>query len=198
MSEQYTDIFGNNHICVKQLGHGGQGAVYRTQTPNLILKLCHPQEEIADVDDFNRQFEYVRLLPIPKGLHVTVPLASLEGAPGYVMTLLDDMNSLGDAFNVEPAEDFTTPWLEEIQDHPVADQFRRYIASGGRRRRLEIFYKCACIFAQLHGAGLVYCDINTHKREFYVGSKGSNPEMVLLDGHIFYNETTSIITTAYS
>lgn len=184
MSEQYTDVFGNHHTCLKAISRGGQGVVYRTQTPNLVVKLaCEDQLPIKDAERMervNREYDTIRLLPIPQGLHITLPLATLDGAAGYVMTLLDGMDSFETVFwEAEAPEAFTTPWLDEIRGAPIAEQLGRYIASGSRRRRLEAFYHCACILAQIHGAGLVYCDIS--RNNLFVSSDMDAHEVWLID-----------------
>lgn len=184
MSEQYTDRFGYRHICLKPVSKGGQGIVYRTQTPNLVIKLaCEddmPIKGAQRVESINREYDDIRLLPIPQGLHITLPLATLDGAAGYVMTLLDDMDSFEAAFReTEAAEGFTTPWLDEIRGSPCEVQLRRYLSTGGRRRRLEAFYRCACILAQLHGAGLLYCDISGNN--IFVSANQEYHEVWLID-----------------
>lgn len=181
MSEQYTDFFGYHHICQKKISEGGQGAVYRTQSPNIAVKIAKNDQGVIQNESLNSGYNMIRLLPIPQDLHITLPLAVLEGVSGYVMALLDDMSSFESVFlEAETPEDFTTPWLAEMSDTPeFVDELRRYISSGGRRRRIEAFYKCACILARLHGTGLVYCDISGNN--LFMSTNKAYSEIWLID-----------------
>ena len=187
MNGQYSDKSGFMHICRKKISEGGQGAVYRTNTPNVVIKLAQEDHKVIMDEKLNQQYNDIRLLPIPEGLHITLPLETLQGVSGYVMTLLDDMNCFEDVFLEAAApEGFTTPWLTEMAESAegedvltVLDMLRQYIATGGRRRRLEAFFKCACILAQLHGAGLIYCDISG--KNLFISTNAEFSEVWLID-----------------
>ena len=85
--EVYVDAYKREHRVTKELSRGGQGKVMRTTEPNIALKLELGGEGLSDaeqIQDRNRKYEKLRLLPIPQGLHITLPQAVLRDDVGYV------------------------------------------------------------------------------------------------------------------
>lgn len=58
--------------------------------------------------------------------------------------------------------DNTSPETPEVLERKeeLLRRFYTYIETGGKRRRLQAYYKTACIFSQLHSRGLVFCDFS--------------------------------------
>lgn len=165
---QFTNFYGDTHqrrMDVPGLP-GGQGIFFRTHTPNVGVKLSLENGKLVEDPARNRVFDRIRLLPIPERLHITRPQAVLEDVMGYEMIILDNMHAFGEAFGgVTAPEGFATPWLEELRpDCPeeLLRDFSAYLYSGGRRRRLEAYFQCACMLSRLHAAGLVYCDVSAN------------------------------------
>lgn len=160
----FEDNYGHKHNLTKEISRGGQGAVFRTSNQNIAVKLSlnAASEPVLD-DSQNESYNKIRLLPFPESLNITLPRAVLSGASGYIMELLDDMDSFEAIFNVTKYTSAENDWLKEIEkDNPeCARHFSRYIASGGVRRRLALYMSCASLLARLHCAGLVYCDISS-------------------------------------
>ena len=169
--EVYVDAYKREHRVTKELSRGGQGKVMRTTEPNIALKLELGGEGLSDaeqIQDRNRKYEKLRLLPIPQGLHITLPQAVLRDDVGYVMNLLEEMISFGEAFDEENrlsvGELVENEWVrrtfsgEEMQ--AAAENYLRWYTTGGSRRRLRVWRKAAFLVARLHGNGLVYCDFN--------------------------------------
>lgn len=173
----YRDEYNHVHHVVDVLGQGGQGAVYKTRARNILVKLAldragRPQQR---TEEARRKLLGLRLLPLPHGLHVTLPHAALQEYSGYVMELLEDMRSFAAAFDMPP-------WELEVYEGrreacPQADESaflramhaadvrlwaycRAHMRTGGLRRRLAAYLRAACIMAELHNAGLVYCDFS--------------------------------------
>lgn len=163
VGSQFEDIYGHKHYLKEVISSGGQGAVFQTADPNIAVKIGFSEgsENDAVLDDSrNDEFNKIRLLPLPEKINLTLPKATLKGLFGYVMVLLDDMGSFTDALNsVEPAEN---EWLCGFSNmgKQWMSIYGKYIASGSSRRRLELFMRFAGILAQLHGAGLVFCDVS--------------------------------------
>lgn len=153
-----TDSYGNIHRLNGEISRGGQGTVFRTLVPNVVVKFELKDGRLVPPDE-NEKFMTLRFLPIPSGLHVTMPQATLKDYSGYVMTMMSDMISFRQAFDdpVTPEKRITTPFTEK-HDKKHNNFFSDYISSGGERRRLEAFMKSAAILSQLHANGLVYCD----------------------------------------
>lgn len=153
-----ADSYGHIHRLNGEISRGGQGVVFKTLVPNVVVKFELKDDKLVPPDE-NEKFIALRFLPIPSGLHITMPQATLKDYSGYVMTMMSDMISFKQAFDdsIPPEKRITTPFTEK-HDKNYDGFFSDYISSGGERRRLEAFMKSAAILSQLHSVGLVYCD----------------------------------------
>ncbi|MBR5709770.1 MAG: serine/threonine protein kinase [Thermoguttaceae bacterium] len=166
--KEVIDEKGYKHIIPpnSKIASGGQGVVYRTTDKNLAIKQPLKFERYPDwVAKYNEVFSYIRTLPLPKGIHISFPIACLRDEPGYVMRLLNDMNPFSIFFkegNCHNAisKDNLPDWLSQIQDKDFAQELAYYAETGSTRFRLYALYKCASILARLHNAGIVYGDIS--------------------------------------
>ncbi|GMO41066.1 MAG: hypothetical protein Pg6C_01870 [Treponemataceae bacterium] len=146
---EFHDEYGNSYIVnlKNKLADGGQGCVYRTNIPNVLLKLAtkdgSPLEDEESIKNQNEKYSNVMLLPIPENCRLAAPRALLRQAGGYVMSLLDDMTG-----------------IDSLLANTVEELLPQYIKTGGARRRLELLGNAAGILSRLHGAGLVYGDIS--------------------------------------
>lgn len=168
----YVDTNAREHWVTKELSRGGQGRVMRTREPDIALKLELVDEETQtdaqQIEVRNQRYRRLRLLPIPQGLTITLPQATLTDHVGYVMELLEEMIPFGKAFDQEqqiPADALRqTEWMcrtfcgEELQT--AAENYSRWYTTGGARRRLCAWQKAAILVERLHGNGLVYCDFS--------------------------------------
>ena len=164
-----VDVSKNKFLLLGEIARGGQGAVYRTQYPNTVVKLELDDGKLIPAnDEARKKFQAVMTLPIPQNSNVTLPMNILEKFSGYTMRMMDDMTSFLDAFggavNEEP---LNNPWLESIaQDNSqLAMIFFKLIKRGGLRRFFRAYLYAAHILAKIHGAGLVYCDFS-HRNIF--------------------------------
>lgn len=167
----YVDAYSRKHWVTEELSRGGQGRVMRTREPNVALKLELNEEELTDpeqIKSHSRKYRRLRLLPIPEGLHITLPQAVLKDAAGYVMNLLEEMIPFGKAFDEDrkiPVDELPqNDWIDQTfsgeKMQSAAENYRRWYATGGSRRRLRAWRKAAFLVASLHGNGLVYCDFS--------------------------------------
>lgn len=191
MNEKFIDEYKNQHIKDEELGRGGQGVVFRTKDPDLAIKVVTEKDgkEASgkeEIDKYRNRFKRVRLLPIPRDLNISLPLALLDKKPGYVMQLLSDMNPFSSFWpDTKAINDEEIPkWLGEAEklkeeEKDGAKTIVHYMKTGGLRRRLCALYKCACLLARLHGAGLVYGDISPHN--IFVSNDFDNPTVWLID-----------------
>ena len=200
MSRQYEDIYGNVFVIDRELSSGGQGIVYKTKEPNVLLKIeWNPNtksinnnlEEVAKYDE-------IRTLPIPENLNITLPMSTLKGCVGYSMKMLDDMCSFEEAFRYGD-EDYRNIWLNQFNDSnpDFVKGFGSYISTGGKRRRIGAFLKIACILSVLHTRGLVYCDLSD-KNMFVSAAKDKNVAWMIDVDNINYIKATSKRPGIYS
>lgn len=194
MRQQFEDIFGYKHITASEIARGGQGVVFRTQNPNIAIKIeLDPSGTEFSKDVLqNERLDEIRLLPISRKINLTLPQATLKDYAGYVMTLLDDMDSFEKVFGFSDIKSgYRNRWLLEYQESnpDFVDNYSQYLESGGRRRRLDAYLRVACILSALHANGLVYCDFSS--RNAFVSSVEGNSTVWLIDAdNLNYQEET--------
>lgn len=138
-----TDSNGGHYELARQIGKGGQGAVYLCKSnPRVAVKVVrHATRHQAE--KLRQQIASVKRMDLSR-LPVARPVAML--APphvGYVMELATGMRAISMLFM--PARD--TASIREW-----------YVTTGGMRRRLQILTRLAKTMAQIHGMGLAYGD----------------------------------------
>ena len=157
----------NKFRLLKEIAHGGQGSVFQTQFPNIVLKLeLKNNRPIPITETARKKFLAVRnFLPILNAVNVTLPWNILEKFSGYTMQMMDDMISFKAAFSGD-VDDLPSKssWTESFaESNPeLAKFFSRLIKRGGLRRFFRAYLNAAQILAKIHGVGLVYCDFSAN------------------------------------
>ncbi|MGL4731719.1 MAG: protein kinase domain-containing protein [Clostridium sp.] len=192
MDKVYFDIYDFPHRITKELSRGGQGVVYKTQIPNIVVKVeidSKTKNEKKDSSE-NEKYNKIRLLPIPNGTKVTLPQATLRDCSGYVMTLLEDMSSFKDAFYDNEKELYLNEWLN-LDEYPedFIKEYGGYIRTGGKRRRLLAYLKSGIELSKLHMNSLVYCDFSDNN--VFISTDQNYTNVWLIDAdNINYQKTT--------
>lgn len=187
-----VDEYDNLHHLSEELARGGQGVVYRTTDADLAIKQpLDPAGNPDKNDKLRERFQNIRLLPLPSRIPISLPLSILRDESGYVMRLLNGMESFN-VFDLDgktkteyrksvEAQKLKVPqWLAPLRDGnmEMALLLLHYTKTGSTRRRLLALSKCASILARLHSAGLVYGDISPNN-VFLSG--GDSPNVWLID-----------------
>ncbi|KQV83930.1 hypothetical protein ASD15_30865 [Massilia sp. Root351] len=162
------DTNGIEHELIERLGEGGQGVVFRTRDPGVLLKLSKVGLADARVQSWFHHVSWVARQPLT-GLQIAVPVALIDNRhnPGYVMELMDGMEPLGRM--LEQA-------AQALQEGEGLDSYR---ASGGVARRVRLLAKLARILAELHGRGLAYGDLSP--ANVFVSRSVDHDEVWLID-----------------
>ena len=143
---QVTDINGVRYALLRQLGRGGQGAVYEVDGGRLAAKVVFDSSS-SRRERLRNQLTQVKRLPI-SDLEIARPIEMLrEPVLGYVMELLTGMQPLKTLAVVPKDTPSPAAW---------------YFEGGGLRRRLQLLARSADVLAALHGKGLVYSDPSPH------------------------------------
>lgn len=186
------------HKLTKELGRGGQGVVYRTSDPELLVKMpLKNGKEItdkADVEHFEKQFERLYLLPLTEAMHITKPLYLLAEQAGYVMQMMQDMQPIGEwlpqIFKKQLAKTFTRPtWLSEDVPLEAAYSLAMYAESGGTKRRLELLAQATIELIKLHSVGVIFMDVSPEN--IFCSTSLSHSEVWLIDADNLRFETVN-------
>lgn len=149
------------------LGRGGQGEVWETDFPGIVVKLCtdrsgNPRMGEKGRKAYGLKLDRVRTLNLPESIHVAMPLAQLQPPyHGFTMRLMSDMQEL-------------MKLMLRVDNY-----WDSYRDSGGLRRRLILLRELARTLEQLHSRGIVYCDLSP--RNVFVSSDPENTEVWLID-----------------
>lgn len=87
--ETYIDTYGRRHETSKVLSSGGQGIVYLTEEPNVLIKLeWNPLTQKIEEDiRKNDKFDNIRILPLLEGTNLTLPQTILRDKVGYELVV---------------------------------------------------------------------------------------------------------------
>jgi len=142
-----TDQHGHTYELTGRVGEGGQGIVFRTNNPNVLVKVARKGSD-EKVGLWVSRIQRLMRQPL-EGLPIAHPVALIEHPqPGYVMEMMDGLMPM-------------STLMQTASDALVAGgDVTGYIETGGLRRRLRILAKLARILAQLHGRGLAYGDLS--------------------------------------
>jgi len=162
-----VDTHGHEYeLAGSPIGSGGQGQVYRTNIPGVLIKTLNATSDEKQ-REWLKQIHWVIQQPL-EGLPIAKPVAIIDQpSPGYVMVLMDGMIPLSS--------------IMEKAEESMLDGYglKGFIDSGGVRRRIGILAKLARILADLHGRGLAYGDLSPSN--IFVSSEINHFETWLID-----------------
>ncbi len=190
------DVYGHRHKLVRCVGGGGQGRVFLTADPTIAVKLLFDdkgdlltnENASEEVQAERKKLTKLRLLPIPEGLSITMPKAMLKEYAGYVMDFLEDMGSFGDVIDYNKYEPLKSDYLSAFAAK-FADYLGRKAAFGGSRKIFEMYLKFAVLLAEIHSAGLVFCDVSDNN--VFVSNDNDCLNVWLIDAdNLNYEEIT--------
>lgn len=160
-TSQVTDTFGHTYRLTDELGQGGQGTVWRTDQPQVLVKQLTAHAD----NERQRWMEHLSWLMRQDldGLHIAKPLVLLKAPDaGYVMELMDGLTAL-------------TGLLEQVKEEGVEG----FLHSGGVARRLALLKQLATTLALLHARGMLFGDLSPDN--IYVSSTIEHAELWLID-----------------
>jgi len=182
--KRIIDERGQVYELESELGRGGQGSVYTVKGGKRAIKILFDRSKHRR-ELLRGQLQNIRLMHDLRDLAIAAPLEMLQ-APhlGYVMELLTGMGSISQL--IYPPRD-------------VKSLAEWYLDGGGLRRRLLLLARCAEVFAQLHGKGLVYSDPSPSN--IFISTDLDAYEIRLIDAdnlhHSSSSSTQSIYTPGY-
>lgn len=157
-----VDEHGGNYELLEQLGAGGQGTVYRTNHPGVLVKLGPSDEERQR--KWASSVRSVMRLPI-EDLRIACPRVMIKSPhPGYVMELMAGL---------EPLE------AQIAQIHEYETPAKGYLETGGIIRRIRLLANLAQTLAELHGRGMTYGDVSPNN--VFVSTSMEHAQTWLID-----------------
>jgi DNA-binding helix-hairpin-helix protein with protein kinase domain len=160
-TRQVTDSLSHTYLLTDKLGQGGQGSVWRTDQPQVLIK----QLSARTAEQRERWIDHLAWLMRQDldGLHLAKPLALLKAPDaGYVMELMDGLSAL-------------TGMLEQVKDEGTEG----FLHSGGLARRLALLKQLATTLALLHARGMMFGDLSPDN--VYISSSVEHAELWLID-----------------
>ncbi|RKG56897.1 serine/threonine protein kinase [Corallococcus sp. AB011P] len=177
---QVTDINGARYSLLRQLGRGGQGAVYEVDGGRLAAKIVF-DSSVARRERLRNQLTQVKRLSLAD-LEIARPIEMLrEPVLGYVMELLTGMQPLKVLGAVPKDAGSPAAW---------------YLAGGGLRRRLQLLARSADVLAGLHGKGLVYSDPSPHN--IFVSESPDATEVRFIDADNIHYTSVAGVPAVYT
>lgn len=166
------DVRGAEYPLDKKLAEGGQGVVYTTKLPGVLIKGFTSKDE-AEKQRWHTQIEWLIRQDLAD-LKLARPLILL--APphtGYVMELMDGLVPLASLL-----DSFIEAAATTSEDDP-APHIADYLAQGGLQRRIHILCQLARTLNQLHSRGMLYGDLSP--ANIFVSDDPSHAETWLID-----------------
>lgn len=159
--KEVVDMQGHVYALTTKLGQGGQGSVWRTSHPKILVKGFHNKDSAAR-EQWLRQVAWLMRQDL-SSLPLAKPVALLQPPrAGYVMELMDGL---------EP--------LSHLLEAVAAQQAQGFLATGGLSRRLRLLSRLAATLSQLHGRGLAFGDLSPDN--IYISADVEHAEVWLID-----------------
>ena len=180
--EAVTSTHGTRYHLGRELGRGGEGAVFAVEGGRLAVKLLRDRSARSR-DRLRDRLAMVGRLPLD-GLAVARPIEQLRPPHvGYVMELFTGMVPIRSLMRPPKGTSGVTHW---------------YSRGGGLRRRLRLLARVAGVLSELHGRGLVYADLSPNN--VFVSESPDANEVRLIDTdnvHPATSEGRSVYTPRY-
>lgn len=179
---------------------GGQGVVVWTAEPDLVLKLAFKPgggQEFDEDDGANSKYMDLCLMPLPPHGHFAMPQSVLQGYHGYVMTLLDDMETFQEHFALNPQKMAPeTAFFRQLAAQGAGyEGLRAYMGTGGSRRRYLAYLKATVLLNELHANDLVYCDFSPRNIDISSDHAHSNVWLFDMDNLRYAEQQEDLIFT---
>lgn len=166
------DVRGTKYQLKSELASGGQGKVYTTELPQVLIKGFTNQDEAAK-KRWRDHIEWLIRQDIAD-LKLARPLVLLkEPRSGYVMELMDGLVPL------KKLMDSYVEAMEMASDGNPAPHIQNYLDQGGLRRRIRILCQLARTLNQLHSRGMLYGDISPDN--IFISDDPDHAETWLID-----------------
>lgn len=171
----YYHIYDNTQI----LGEGGQGKVYKTRNPRILIKLMQDNN-----NEIESSIKRIKALDISENCKVAKPILKLNiespNISGYIMQMMDGM----------------VP-ISNLMDSSNLNLLEYYKKTGGIKRRLLILKKIASILSELHSKNIVYGDLSDNNIFISNDIKNSEVWFIDCDNMAYSQDIKGVVFTKY-
>lgn len=161
------DEWSQQHKLTKVLGRGGQGVVFRTLDPDLVVKFILKDNQVitntAEKETYKKKLSKLSLYPIAPEFNIAKPLFMIKDFAGYVMQMMQGMHSVQTMLDYKKPKDIQDDlpsWLSRELPIEISYPLAHYAKTGGSKQRLAILMQTASELSKLHNVGLIYGDIS--------------------------------------
>ena len=169
------DELSQQHSLTTILGRGGQGVVFRTTDPDLVVKCILKDNQVvtntAEKETYKKKLSKLSLYPINPEFNIAKPLFMLKDQAGYVMQMMQGMQPIQailDYKNPKETQGKLPGWLSRELPVETSYPLAHYAKTGGSKQRLAILMQAATELSKLHSVGLIYGDISPENVFFSV------------------------------
>ena len=148
--EKLIDERGNTHSLTMQLGKDGQGTLYATKNPTVVIR------DSQDREGDRLLYDDVKLLPLSEVDNILLPDCCLrKPSVGYSLNIPEGFAPLSNIMSSDKNNESL------------------YLKTGGVKRRLGLLVNLAKILAELHGLAVMYASMSPN-RVFISNDNSSN------------------------
>lgn len=174
------DTNGTKYSLGKELGSGGQGAVFEVEGGKYAVKLLNRVNH-SDHRRIDRQFLFLKQLELDD-VPIAKPISVLrQPHAGYIMPLLKGMGAISQLTSAPAGCTTALNW---------------YKKSGGLRRRLVMLTGAAEAISALHARGLCYGDVSP--TNIFISESQDSDAVWLIDADNLRYESRPTNQTVYT
>ena len=169
------DELSQHHKLTTIMGRGGQGVVFRTTDPDLVVKCILKDNQVVtntiEKEAYKKKLSKLSLYPINAEFNIAKPLFLLKDQAGYVMQMMRDMQPIQSMLDYQIPKDTQGKiphWLSSELPIEISYPLGYYAKTGGSKQRLAILMQTATELSKLHSVGLIYGDISPENVFFSV------------------------------
>jgi len=171
------------YILEQKIGQGGQGSVYTTHIPNVLIKI-HTEKDAQKKKQWSQHIRWLMRQDF-ENLKLARPLEIIENPAtinGYVMEIISGFTPLEQLIEIS---------LTGLREEGSLEGYQK---TGGLRRRLMLLKELAKTLAELHGRGMAYGDLSPSN--IFVSESSEDSQVWLIDcDNICLKERESYIHT---
>lgn len=203
---ELQDELSQQHKLTKVLGRGGQGVVFATTDPDLVVKLVLKNNQVVthpiEKEAYKKKLSALSMYPINPAFNIAKPLFMLKDQAGYVMQMMQRMQSIHGILDYKIPKETQgqiPSWPSDTLPIEISYPLAHYAKTGGAKQRLAILMQTATELSKLHSVGLIYGDISPENVFFSIDRQFNHVWFIDADNICFDKEkcASNVYTPGY-